>query len=149
MPICIASPVEVRTMRTLEGRCCRNNSRIKEESRAVALPPSTCCIRCKSCDGLQSPSSSALNSCCSRCCLEAAVHLTSCSFRVSYGWPAGGIRMRSRTSVAISGDREAMMWSNLVLCMVRGSPPLAMVLQFACSPPQTTAHRESHCSPTS
>ncbi len=110
------SVAEARTMRALAGKRWRNSCRRRESS--MGLSPNKCCIRRRRCVGFLLPSSSAFNSNCSLFCSDAAVRPISCSFSVSYGLSAGGVRMRSRTSVAISGAREATMWSNLVFCEV-------------------------------
>ena len=52
------APVEAKTMRTLVGKCWRNSSRTRESS--MRLSPINCCMRCSSCVGFQSPSSSAV-----------------------------------------------------------------------------------------
>ena len=65
-----------------------------------------------------SPISSELKSSWSFICQEAAVLFTSCSFKVSYGVSAGGQNIMSRISVANAGEREATIWSNLVLCKI-------------------------------
>ena len=75
--------VEASTMHTLEGNHCKNNSRKNETSVLLAFSPSSCCIRLSNCVDLGSPSSSALNSCWSRRCSEAAVRCTSCFFKTS------------------------------------------------------------------
>ena len=49
---------------------------------------------------------------------DAAMRLTSCSRRESYGRVSGGCSIRSRTSVAYSGESDATMYSNFVLCAV-------------------------------
>ena len=72
------SPDEAKTMRTWPGRCCKNNSRKKELSGlGPAASPRSCYIRQSNCVGFLSPSSSAVKSCCSRRCSEAAVRLMS------------------------------------------------------------------------
>ena len=72
----IASVVDVRTMWTFGGRCCRNNSQ-KKESRTTALFLSNCCKQCNNWEGLPSPSSSVLSNFWSCHHSEAAVHLFS------------------------------------------------------------------------
>ena len=79
----LVSGLEASTMRTFAGKCWRNSSRRKELSMAPALSPNSCCIRLRSCVGLRSPNSSALNSCCRRRCSEAAVRCISCCLSVS------------------------------------------------------------------
>ena len=56
--------------------------------------------------GLRLPNSSAMKSCWSLRCSDAAVRHTSCSLRTSYGLSAGGFSNKSWTSVANSGDSE-------------------------------------------
>ena len=99
--------VEASTIRTLPGRHWRKSSLRKVPSATPARSPNNCCIRQSSWVGFLSPSSSVLKSCCSFLCSEATVRLISCSLRVVYGLSGGGCRMRSRTSVANSGERDA------------------------------------------
>ena len=110
------APVEAKTMRTLVGKHWRNSSRTRESS--MRLSPINCCIRRSNCVGFRSPSSSAFSSNCSLFCSDAAVRPISCPFSVSYGFSSGGVSMRSRTSVAILGAKEATTWSYLVFCEV-------------------------------
>ena len=60
-------------------------------------------MRRRSCVSFLSPSSSPLMCCWSLRCSEAAVHLMSSAFSLSYGFSVGG--RRSRTSVAKSEER--------------------------------------------
>ena len=114
----VEAAAEARTIRTLAGSRWMNKPRTNELSVAAALSPSSCCILRKSCEGLRSPSSSEWRSCCRRRWSDAAVRLTSCSRRESYGRVSGGCSIRSRTSVAYSGESDATMYSNFVLCAV-------------------------------
>ena len=104
--------------RTLAGRHWRKSSFRKVPSATPVQSPNNCCIHRSSWVGFLSPSSSVLRSCCSFLCLEAAVHLISCSLRVVYGLSGVGCRMRSRTSIANSGERDATTWSNIVFWVV-------------------------------
>ena len=112
----VDSPVEAKTMRTFDGKRCRNSSRRKVWSGF--LSPNSCSMRRSSWVGFRSPNSSKLRSCCRRCCSVAAVRLINCCLSWSYGVLAGGERMRSRTSVATSGANDETTWSNFVLCCV-------------------------------
>ena len=96
----------VITIRTLVGRHCKNSSRMKDSSIVVALSPSNCWIRRSTWVGLRSPNSSAVSSCCRRRCSDSDVRLVSFLLRVSYGWSQGGLKSRSLTSMANSGDRD-------------------------------------------
>ena len=49
---------------------------------------------------------------------EVGLTLLCCSRRESYGRVSGGCSIRSRTSVAYSGESDATMYSNFVLCAV-------------------------------
>ena len=102
----IVGLAEARTIRTLDRRRWRNSSRRKaaESADVLSLSPNSCCMRCSSCVGLRSPSSSLLMSCWSLRCSEVAVRLTSSVFRMSYGRSAGGLRRRSHTSVSQGAD---------------------------------------------
>ena len=77
----VVALVEASTIRTLEDKRCKNSSRKNVLSVTPARSPSSCCMWHSNWDGLRSPSSLALMSCCSRHCSEAAVHLISCSLR--------------------------------------------------------------------
>ena len=79
----IASPVEARTILTLGGSRCKNNSRRKVELASAAWSPRSCCMRRSSWVGFLSPSSSPRISCWSLRCSEAAVRLMSSALRVS------------------------------------------------------------------
>ena len=110
------APAEgVNTIRTFDGRRWRKSSRSKVGSTVSAMPPNSCWMCRKTCEGVLSPSSSSAerNSFIRRCS-EAVVRLVNSAFRTSYGVSAGGCRRRSLTSVANSGDNDATMWSNFV-----------------------------------
>ena len=78
------SPDEARTMRTWLGRRWRNSCLKKVLSGlGPAASPKSCCRRRRSCEGVRSPSSSAVNSWRRRCCSEAAVRLMSWARRMS------------------------------------------------------------------
>ena len=75
---------EAKTIRTLEGRRCKNSSFRKALSNVgPRWSPNSCCIRRSSCVGFLSPSSSPLINCCSLRCSEAAVRFISSALRVS------------------------------------------------------------------
>ena len=103
-----AAGAVAKTILILAGKRCKNNSLRNVLSRVPALSPSSCCICRRSCVGFLSPNSSKRKCFCSLLCSGGAVLLISSFFRVSYGLVSGGFRIRSLTSVATSGDREAM-----------------------------------------
>ena len=55
--------IEASTILTDGGRRCKNSCRMMALSSAGPESPRSCCIRLNSCDGLQSPNSSAVSSC--------------------------------------------------------------------------------------
>ena len=108
------SPDDARTIRTLPGSRWRNISRRSVASEPAASSPNNCYMRRSSWEGLWSPNSVDWNSCRSLRSGGRAVRVISCRFNVSYGEAAGTRRIRSRTCVANSGEREATTYSYFV-----------------------------------
>ena len=110
-----SSCTEARIILTFEGKRCRKTVHKGRNCLQKLLShPVVACY--KGVVSVFSHLSSVVNNCCKRRCSEAAVRLTSCSLSVSYGFVAGGVRMRSLTSVAYSGASNATEWSNFVFC---------------------------------
>ena len=99
---------------TLRGRRWRKSSRSSALSDVVC----SCWRRLRSCDGFLSPSSSPCRSCWSFCRLETDTRSVRAVLSRLKGLTSGGERIRSRTSVAASGDSAATTWANFVACFV-------------------------------
>jgi hypothetical protein len=99
-----------RPIWTFEGRRCRKSSR----RSSLSDVPCNCCKRRSSCDGFRSPNFSACKSCWIFRRLERDTRSVSVALSTSNGFVEGGVRIRSRTSVAASGDKAATTWANLV-----------------------------------
>ena len=113
----LASLEEASTIRTFGGRRWRKNLRRGGLLAAAVLSPSSCCIRRSSCVGRRSPNSMECRIRCILRCSGMAVRVMNCCLRVSYGL-VGTSRMRSRTSVANSGESDATTYSYFVLWVV-------------------------------
>ena len=104
-----------KILQTLLGRRCRNNSRKMTSS---SPPHQSCRMRRRNWEGLLSPSSRSLRRRCNFCWLDPANLLIRAALSWEYGVLPGGANIKSRTSVAASGEREVTRWSSLVFSTV-------------------------------
>ena len=118
----VFSLASARIIRTLVGDHCINSSLMINPSVVSVFSPSNCYIRHSNSMGFCSPSSSAMNNCCSQRRVEAAVGSINFCLRTSYRRSVGGCNSMFLLSVAISGEREPTIW----WCTVHGAvTPLA------------------------
>ena len=101
-----------KTCWAVVGRRETNNSR-KSLSSIWCSPMSRWSLR-RNCVGWLSSSSSSESNSLTRFCSEICVRWIRRLFNVLYGFSTGGARIKSRTSAAYSGDREAITWWNRV-----------------------------------